>query len=183
MGPTALLPLRRKACWGIFSPWKTRRLRPGLNPRTWVPKASALPLDHRSRLNYPLFLTYFNKTWIFSIFFENSQISNFMKIRPMGAELFHTDGQTDVTKLPLCNFVNQSKKSAFVSLNYNTHTHTHTHTHTVSLSLSLSLCSLQITPSFIDSPSSVLKSIKFHDPLPPRLFLPAALWLWCRLRN
>ena len=24
--------------------------RPGLNPRTWVPKASMLPLDHRSRL-------------------------------------------------------------------------------------------------------------------------------------
>jgi hypothetical protein len=32
----------------IFSPWKIRRLRPGLNPRTWVPKASTLPLDHRS---------------------------------------------------------------------------------------------------------------------------------------
>jgi len=26
-----------------------RRLRPGVNPRTWVPKASTLPLDHRSR--------------------------------------------------------------------------------------------------------------------------------------
>jgi hypothetical protein len=33
----------------IFSPLKIRRLRPGLNPRTWVPKASTLPLDHRSR--------------------------------------------------------------------------------------------------------------------------------------
>jgi hypothetical protein len=32
-----------------FSPQKIRRLRPGLNPRTWVPKASTLPLDHRSR--------------------------------------------------------------------------------------------------------------------------------------
>jgi hypothetical protein len=32
----------------IFSPLKIRRLRPGLNPRTWVPKASTLPLDHRS---------------------------------------------------------------------------------------------------------------------------------------
>ena len=30
----------------IFSPWKTRRLRPGL---IWVPKANTLPLDHRSR--------------------------------------------------------------------------------------------------------------------------------------
>ena len=36
----------------IFSPWKIQRLRSGLNPRTWVPKASTLPLDHRSRLVY-----------------------------------------------------------------------------------------------------------------------------------
>jgi hypothetical protein len=34
----------------IFSPLKIRRIRPGLNPRTWVPKASTLPGDHRSRL-------------------------------------------------------------------------------------------------------------------------------------
>ena len=33
----------------IFSPLKIQRLRPGLNPRTWVPKPSTLPLDHRSR--------------------------------------------------------------------------------------------------------------------------------------
>jgi len=26
--------------------------------------------------------------------FENTQISNVIKIRPVGAELFHTDGQT-----------------------------------------------------------------------------------------
>ena len=32
----------------IFSPLKSRRLRPDLNPRTWVPKASTLPLDHRT---------------------------------------------------------------------------------------------------------------------------------------
>ena len=34
----------------IFSPWKIRRLGPGLNPPTCVPKASTLNLDHRSRL-------------------------------------------------------------------------------------------------------------------------------------
>ena len=33
----------------IFSPLKIRRFRSGLNPRTWVLKASTLPLDHRSR--------------------------------------------------------------------------------------------------------------------------------------
>jgi hypothetical protein len=36
----------------IFSPLKIRWLRPGLNPRTWVPMASTLPLDHRSRYIY-----------------------------------------------------------------------------------------------------------------------------------
>jgi len=35
----------------IFSPLKIRRLRPGLNPRTWVLKASTLPIDHRLYLH------------------------------------------------------------------------------------------------------------------------------------
>jgi hypothetical protein len=42
MGLTALLPFRRKACLRIFPTLKIRRLRPGLNPRTWVPEASTL---------------------------------------------------------------------------------------------------------------------------------------------
>ena len=33
----------------FFSPWKFRRPRQGLNSRTWVPKASTLPLEHRNR--------------------------------------------------------------------------------------------------------------------------------------
>ena len=48
MGPTALLPLRRKARWGFFRPEKSWWLRPGLNLRTWVLKGSMLPLDHQS---------------------------------------------------------------------------------------------------------------------------------------
>jgi hypothetical protein len=32
---------RRKACWGFFAR-KIRRLRPGANPRSWVPEASIL---------------------------------------------------------------------------------------------------------------------------------------------
>jgi hypothetical protein len=54
MGPPALLPLRRKACWGFFTPWKIRRLRPGLNPRPWVLEASMHPLDHRIRSTFGL---------------------------------------------------------------------------------------------------------------------------------
>ena len=39
----------------IFSPLKIRRLRLGLNPRTWVLKASTITLDHRSSV--PLYTT------------------------------------------------------------------------------------------------------------------------------
>jgi hypothetical protein len=38
----------KKGVLRIFSPLKIRRLRPGMNARTWVPKASSLPLDHQS---------------------------------------------------------------------------------------------------------------------------------------
>jgi len=49
---------------------------------------------------YKLLLSNFNKTWIFSRqTFEKTQISHFLNIRPVGAELFHVyrwkDGQTN----------------------------------------------------------------------------------------
>ena len=68
MGQTALLSLWRKACWGILA-LKIRRLRPGANPRTWVPKASTLPLDHRSRF----FWTYCWKIQKYQISWKSAQ--------------------------------------------------------------------------------------------------------------
>ena len=51
---------------------------------------------HITLIKYSLILSYFNDTSIFSTDFStHTQISNFMKIRPVGAELFHVDGQTD----------------------------------------------------------------------------------------
>jgi hypothetical protein len=44
-----------------------------------------------SSCEVPVFLSHFNETWIFS----TSQIWNFIKIRLVGAELFHVDKQTD----------------------------------------------------------------------------------------
>jgi len=38
----------------IFLPLKIRQLRPGLNPQTWVLKASTLPLDRLTLLNFYL---------------------------------------------------------------------------------------------------------------------------------
>jgi hypothetical protein len=40
-----------------------------------------------------------------------TQVSNSMKIRPVGVELFHADGQTDMTKLTVAfrNFANAPK--------------------------------------------------------------------------
>jgi hypothetical protein len=44
-------------------------------------------------------------------FSEKPHISNFMKIRLVGAELFHADGQTDMTTLiaDIRNFANETK--------------------------------------------------------------------------
>ena len=45
-----------------FFALKIRRLLPGLNPRTWVLKASSLPLDHRSR-SYKMTRLKFRCNW------------------------------------------------------------------------------------------------------------------------
>ena len=52
---------------------------------------------------------------------KSTQVSKFMKIRPVGAELFHvngrTDGQADVMKLTVAfrNFTNSSKSDGVLS--------------------------------------------------------------------
>ena len=59
---------------------------------------------HRSSCKMSVTLARFQSNVIFlDRFWNNRKISNFMKIRPVGAELFpayrRTDGQTDMTKL------------------------------------------------------------------------------------
>jgi hypothetical protein len=50
-------------------------------------------------VNCPLFFSDFNETAVFSAdFSKNTQISNFMKIRRVGAELPLEDGRTDSIK-------------------------------------------------------------------------------------
>jgi hypothetical protein len=91
-------------------------------------------------VKYPLFLSDFNETWIFPNRFSNStQISNFMKIHWVGAELFHagrrtdgrtegrTDERTNVTKLIVAfrNFANAPNNRLFGLSRYLTITLSH----------------------------------------------------------
>jgi len=46
-------------------------------------------------VKYPLFLSDFNETLNFADRYLKNQKPNFMKICPVGAKLFHTNGQTD----------------------------------------------------------------------------------------
>jgi len=58
-------------------------------------------MDINLHVNYPLLLTYFNKTCIFpETFSKNAGMSYYVKISPLGADLFmRWDGRTDMTKL------------------------------------------------------------------------------------
>jgi hypothetical protein len=71
-------------------------------------------MSKRLRVRYPLFLSNFNETWNFlDRVSKKVQISSFIKICPVGAELFHADRQTDMTKLIVAfrNFANAPKKT------------------------------------------------------------------------
>ena len=53
-GTIGFTSLPKEGVLMIFSPRKVRWLRPGLNPRLWVPKASTLSVDHRRRCDMRL---------------------------------------------------------------------------------------------------------------------------------
>ena len=56
---------------------------------------------YRSSCEVPVILVRFS-SWnsnFLETFSKNNQISNFMKIRPVGAELFHAERRTDMTNL------------------------------------------------------------------------------------
>jgi hypothetical protein len=83
MGPTALLPFRRKACLRIFPLLKIRRLRPGLNPRTWVPEASTLaprppkPLTSNVTLRHIRFTTVAVEKQLSIIYSDCTSVASF----------------------------------------------------------------------------------------------------------
>jgi len=59
-----------------------------------------------------ILVTYLGKLNFMDRVSKNPQISTTLNIRPMGAELFHADGQTDMTKLVVAfrNFANAPRK-------------------------------------------------------------------------
>ena len=63
-------------------------------------------------VKYRLFLSDLMKLDFIDSFSKNIQISNFVKIRPLAAELFNADGRTDLTKLIVAfrNFAKSASK-------------------------------------------------------------------------
>jgi hypothetical protein len=65
-------------------------------------------------VKYPLFfVSFYSNLNFIDIISKNTKISNFIKIHPLGVELFHVDGQTDMTKVIVAfrNFANAPKSN------------------------------------------------------------------------
>jgi hypothetical protein len=72
---------------------------------------------HWSSCNTAIILVRLMKLEISLKIFETTQISNFMKLRPVGAELFHADRRTVTTKTIVAfrNFSNAPKNYRKIS--------------------------------------------------------------------
>jgi hypothetical protein len=65
----------------------------------------------------PLLLSHFNETFNFlDRFPKNTEISNFMKIRLVGGDLFHADGQTHMMKLLRLKKTRNITRSNFIEI-------------------------------------------------------------------
>jgi len=74
---------------------------------------------YRSSCKVPVILVRFYWNWKNQDrFSKNAQISNFMKIRPVGAELLHADGQTGMTML-IVALRNVANSPIYVTWQYN----------------------------------------------------------------
>jgi len=67
-------------------------------------------MDNGLRVNYPLLLPDFNTTSIsHETFSKNAEISYFLKIIPVGADLFHANGRSDIHDEAYSRFSQVSK--------------------------------------------------------------------------
>ena len=109
-GTGGFTPPPKEGVLRIFSPWKIQRLRSGLNPRTWVPKASTLPLDHRSRLQFTLLLF---RYWSLRLF--SSHVNSSFRTETLQAHFCNTSSPCT----PLLSNDSSNKAHKFVGYNYN----------------------------------------------------------------
>jgi hypothetical protein len=80
----------------IFSSWKIRRLRPGSNPRTWVP--AVCMLDHRNRTSYCYLFRFLSVATLSGTDGRASRL--FQEARHTGLHLFCTLMNTRPSVLP-----------------------------------------------------------------------------------
>jgi hypothetical protein len=74
----------------IFLPLKIRQLQPGLNPRSWVPKNSTLPMDHQSRM-----FSYIAKDFHIKILHSPANLLINAQVQPITI-LFHDHVQSNL---------------------------------------------------------------------------------------
>jgi hypothetical protein len=76
---------------------------------------------HWSSCKVPVTFIRFKETRVFPTDFQKIFEYQFMKIRPIGGELFHAEGRTDMTKLTVAfrNLANAPKNSSLLSLSSN----------------------------------------------------------------
>ena len=94
------VPILHESGWAPGPVWTGGKSRPHRNsiPDRPARSQSLYRLSYRAHVHVggPLLLSDFHKTSIFwPDFFKNPQMSNFMKFRPVGAELFQANGRTN----------------------------------------------------------------------------------------
>jgi hypothetical protein len=103
--------IEHKMCVLIFSTTFVQNIFYGMKKWAWYDHQCILVLMHSTRYSRQILI----KLKFPRPIFLNVRISNFTKIRPVGAEFFHADEQTGMTKLIAAfrNFENASKNSIF----------------------------------------------------------------------
>jgi hypothetical protein len=103
-----------------FFTLKIRRLRSGVNPRTWVPKASTLPLDHRRRELY-----FYSPTYLHGVDSDLYHVQHkiaarsdiWFSYRRLSVDTFCTNNYCS-EKMRCLNVIKSNDEFIFALLNY-----------------------------------------------------------------
>ena len=111
-----MVVLTAETCWALNEYWIYNKIS-GIklvSLYSTIVRRIERNITTNAHVKHPLYMSEYHETSIFLTVFskkKNPQISNFMKIRPAGAELFQADRRTDMTKLivPSRSFANAPK--------------------------------------------------------------------------